>query len=385
MKKFLLKYLIKRQEFFKSILFRPALLWIILLLGAEEAKGQQTVNFVNSAFVTVADGITTTSLTIANYDPGVSTNRFMVVAVTTSRNDVTGVTFGGDALDPIPSGNVSNGNSRVVFFIMADPPSGPANLVATVVSDNRGFAMGVATFSNVDLTNPTKAFTPSTGSSATPTITNIPTSQGSRIFSAISYRNGSRTYNGLGADQTEIWAFQSASSNDRHWSLGSRKFIPTGSSTTSTSMSYSFSNAEDFSAGAISINPILEADLGITKAVNVPQPYSGQEVIFTLTATANASAPNVVVNDLLPSGFTYVSHSTASGTYNAGAGLWTLPNPLTSTATLTITAIVNPTGSYTNTATISGDVIDSNSANNTASVTTVPCGAGGIAPLFKNN
>jgi uncharacterized repeat protein (TIGR01451 family) len=154
-------------------------------------------------------------------------------------------------------------------------------------------------------------------------------------------------------------------------------------------MSYSFSSAENFSAGAISINAIPECDLSVNKTVNFPGPYAGQTIQFTLTATNNGPdiATLVQVEDLIPSGFTYVSHTASGSTeYNAAAGLWdigTLNNG--GSATLTINAVVNTTGNFTNTASISGNVEDNTSGNNTSSVTIVLCQAGGTPPLFNNN
>jgi hypothetical protein len=64
--------------------------------------------------------------------------------------------------------------------------------------------------------------------------------------------------------------------------------------------------------------------------------------------------PQANVTDVLPAGYTFVSNTAPStGTYTSGTGVWsmgTLSNG--AGATLTITATVNATGSYANTATI---------------------------------
>jgi uncharacterized repeat protein (TIGR01451 family) len=133
----------------------------------------------------------------------------------------------------------------------------------------------------------------------------------------------------------------------------------------------------------------VEADLAIAKSVDIDTPYVGQTIVFTLTATNETSgvdAPGVEVSDLLPAGYTYVSH-TASGstTYDNGTGIWdigTLNN--IAAATLEITVKVNASGAYTNTATISGNVIDNTPGNDSASQGITVCGAGGTAPLFSN-
>ena len=84
----------------------------------------------------------------------------------------------------------------------------------------------------------------------------------------------------------------------------------------------------------------------------------GDEIVFTITATNSGPDPagNVSVIDLLPTGYTYVSDDAAldGGSYAPGTGLWTIgtigaaaPN---NTAVLHVTAIVNPSGTYTNSA-----------------------------------
>ena len=121
----------------------------------------------------------------------------------------------------------------------------------------------------------------------------------------------------------------------------------------------------------------LESDLAVTKTVSNSTPLVGSNVNFTITAKNNGASnnTNVTVNDLLPSGYTYVSHTASTGTYVPGTGVWTIGNLNdAANATLTITAIVNATGNFTNTATISttSGIADPNTTNNTASVSTTP-------------
>ena len=69
------------------------------------------------------------------------------------------------------------------------------------------------------------------------------------------------------------------------------------------------------------------ADLSLTKTVDNSSPNIGDNVIFTITATNSgpANATGVVVNDLLPTGLTYVSDN-GGGTYNSATGNWTIGN-----------------------------------------------------------
>jgi len=117
------------------------------------------------------------------------------------------------------------------------------------------------------------------------------------------------------------------------------------------------------------------ADLSVVKTVDNTIPTVGQQVVFTIVVTNNGptDATGVVVEDLLQSGYTYVSSSTSVGAYNTVTGIWNigvLGNG--DSETMTITATVNTTGSYTNTATVSGNEEDSNLDNNTSTVETFP-------------
>ena len=124
----------------------------------------------------------------------------------------------------------------------------------------------------------------------------------------------------------------------------------------------------------ISTLVFAQSDLVVTKTINNTTPLVGSNVIFTITARNNGASNNnnVTVNDLLPSGYTYVSNTTSRGTYNSTTGVWTIGNLNNgASATLTITATVKSSGIYTNTATIntSSGISDPNLSNNVASVT----------------
>ena len=359
-------------------------LLIIGLIFFVKNQGLTQVVLSNSDVVTLSAGTTYTSISIPDYDPGTDENRYMIVAVTTSRRDVFSATFGGEPLDLL--GNVDNGNSRVVFFTMADPPSGPALLEATLESDNRGFVLGVATFSNVDFNNPMNAFTPATGSSLTPTVSNVPTAPGSIVFSAVSHRDSRDHPLSHGPDQNALWTFRTDDRNDRHNSAGSTKAIISG---TTTSMTYSHpTRSTNWSIGAVSFNPVPEADLEVAIDVDNELPFIGQTITFTVTASNNGpgDAIDVVVQSLLANGFSYVSHTTLAGDYNPLTGIWLIPglNDAQS-VTLEIEAKVNDTGPYVQTVSIeSNSVEDPVPANNEDSTNITICQAGGQRPLFTH-
>lgn len=119
------------------------------------------------------------------------------------------------------------------------------------------------------------------------------------------------------------------------------------------------------------------ADVAITKEVDNPNPLVCSEVQFTLQASNLGPdlATGVVVNDLLPSGYTFVNATPSKGVYDSNTGAWTIGtlNAITETATLNIAAILNDTGNHLNVATISAVQEDINLTNNTAEAEASHC------------
>jgi uncharacterized repeat protein (TIGR01451 family) len=118
------------------------------------------------------------------------------------------------------------------------------------------------------------------------------------------------------------------------------------------------------------------SDVAIIKTVDDPNPSVGDTVVYTITAQTLGPNPatNVVINDLLALGVTYVTHTTSSGTYNPGTGDWAIPAMNVGTLyTLTLTATVNalPPGSVViNTAAlVSLAESDTTIGNNIAAIT----------------
>ncbi|MBZ4041245.1 Ig-like domain-containing protein [Flavobacterium hibisci] len=131
---------------------------------------------------------------------------------------------------------------------------------------------------------------------------------------------------------------------------------------------------------------VLQANIGIDKIVDNTTPAPGDSVTFTLTAE-NAGpndANGVEVTDILPNGYTFVSAAPGVGTFNPGTGVWVIGTLNNGTnATMTITATVNATGNYANTATITSNLYDPIIGNNTS--TSTPVVSNNHAPIAQNN
>ena len=123
------------------------------------------------------------------------------------------------------------------------------------------------------------------------------------------------------------------------------------------------------------------ASLVITKVVDLTNPNIGDTINYTVVVANNGpdTASNVTVTDALPTSLTLISETQTAGNYDTTNGLWTvgaLANG--ASATLKISATVNaaPPTTITNTACVANQPeVNSNAANNCASVTVTPgCG-----------
>jgi uncharacterized repeat protein (TIGR01451 family) len=134
------------------------------------------------------------------------------------------------------------------------------------------------------------------------------------------------------------------------------------------------------------VTVVPAADLSLTKAASPDPVIANQQLTYTLTAT-NAgpdTAVNAKVVDTLPAGETFVNEGTPPGgtpTCSVTAGtpatgqtvtcnLGDIPSGGTVTATIVVIVTAQPPpASEFNTATVSSDTADPNTANNTATVT----------------
>jgi uncharacterized repeat protein (TIGR01451 family) len=112
------------------------------------------------------------------------------------------------------------------------------------------------------------------------------------------------------------------------------------------------------------------ADLSLTQAASVGSTKVGQQVTYTIGAANGGpnEVANVTVADSLPSDVTLVSSSatqgSCSGTSAVSCNLGTLAKGGSAIVTITVTAAA--VGTATNTASVSGEAVDPNTANNSA-------------------
>lgn len=135
-------------------------------------------------------------------------------------------------------------------------------------------------------------------------------------------------------------------------------------------------NCPGIARETVTVIAIVCIDLGIEKEVNTEMPSIGESIQFTITITnnSNSDATNIVVEELLPNGYEYVSHSASNGLYDTISQLWTL-STLTagSSATLTLNVTVLSGDDYMNVVQIlSQTQIDLESTNNSAEAITFP-------------
>jgi uncharacterized repeat protein (TIGR01451 family) len=153
---------------------------------------------------------------------------------------------------------------------------------------------------------------------------------------------------------------------------------PSGTSITETdngSASNGDTGAFNSSASAtVIVANANSADVAIVKTATPNPVTEGTPLTYTLAVTNNgpATATNVIVTDTLPSVVTFLSSTTTQGTCSEAGGtvtcqLGSMANG--ANATVTILTIPGTPGVVSNTATVSADQTDPNTANNTSTQT----------------
>ncbi|MFD2100614.1 gliding motility-associated C-terminal domain-containing protein [Flagellimonas iocasae] len=123
----------------------------------------------------------------------------------------------------------------------------------------------------------------------------------------------------------------------------------------------------------VTVIPEPIVDISVTKTVDDLIPNVGDQAIFTIRVQNDgpSNATNLVVTDVLASGYNLVNAIPTSGTYNSVSGSWTIASLASGASeTLTITADILSTGNYSNTAELTGLTetdVDSTPGNNNES------------------
>lgn len=343
---------------FSGKLFRVICISLLIVIAAQ-AKLSAQVTWDNTS---VGSSITTSPITVS-HTTGTGSDRLMLVGVSTRDRTVSSVTYGGTALTLVGA-QTSNGNAKTAIYRLIAPASGTANVVVTLSGNpGKGAVVGVMTFTGVNQTTPLGTYASAVGNSTTAAL-NVTSSNSELVFNVVSAQNVN--VNNV-AGQTQRWNVNTASEN-----TGAGATKP-GSATTSLSWTLV---KDDWSMSGVSIKPLATADVQVTNTtLPALNPVLGTSFTFVATVKNNGpdAATNVTLNDLLPAGLTYSTHTASTGTYTSGTGVWTIGNLANqASATLSITATVSCSDKYTNTATVTATQPDPDTGNNTSIFTLTP-------------
>lgn len=125
---------------------------------------------------------------------------------------------------------------------------------------------------------------------------------------------------------------------------------------------YDWNRSNNQDSDEIDVRPV--ADLSIEKIVDRQSPKYGETVMWTLIVKNNGpnKAHNVIVEDVLPEGLTFVR---SNGDYSKG--IWKAGNlDVGEVKSLKITCKVTSTGDFVNFASVKSDELDLNESNNNA-------------------
>jgi uncharacterized repeat protein (TIGR01451 family) len=360
---------------------------ILWLLAATQASAQVTVDASTSGSAVITGPGGTVNF---NHTTTATANRLLLVGVSlnltnSNTSGVVGVTYNGTALNFVGAHNDAGNTRRVEMWYVLNPVSG-ANLpiVVTVnvptAAATVGVVAGATTFTGVDQTVPLSAFVSADGAAAFNSQLDVPSVVNGMVFDTLAI-GGNRTVV-VPAPQVQQWNARIGvvAPPDVRGTASTRAGAP------SVPISETFSGAQNWSLGAVSINPTT-ADITVTTSV-VSAVFVGQNTTYNITVTNNGPSPaNAVTltDTLAPAGLTLVSVTPSAGTTCVGTGPINciLPTPLNGGASATVAVVVTASvaGQYPNTATIadSGTPPDPNIGNNSftavATVQSAACAA----------
>jgi gliding motility-associated-like protein/uncharacterized repeat protein (TIGR01451 family) len=176
--------------------------------------------------------------------------------------------------------------------------------------------------------------------------------------------------------------------SDYVWSVSSGTIVSGGGNTDgSATVSWSdvgagtvtvtyTNNCDETTTKTLNVTVASCSDLTITNTVSNPTPNFGEEIVFTIKVNnvGEGLINNVLVSELIPSGYTLVSSSASSGVYDTATQVWTIPTlPAGTSETLEVRVLVLPSGNYNNVATIEiSTPLDVDPTNNSATALVEP-------------
>ncbi len=228
--------------------------------------GSNTAGVPGSATGAVSVAGPATSLGINNansvtfsHTPGAGTNRLLLVGISWSgegedesyARTVTGVTFGGTPLTPVPGGTCYQSyNRRVAMYYLQETFSATAANVVVNFSGPVWAVAGAVTFAGVDQTTPLGTFSCGTGNSTTPSVTLTGLTGNELVFDTVAANNNLNNF-GAGAGQSQQWNMNQQTDNSSGIRGAASTEQAAGSSVT---MSWSTSNTT-WAIGAVPVRP----------------------------------------------------------------------------------------------------------------------------------
>lgn len=187
----------------------------------------------------------------------------------------------------------------------------------------------------------------------------------------LSYVSSSTTLGSYNS-ATGVWAVGDLASGANATLTLTAKVTSTGATTNTASVTSAINDPDMANNSAsVALAPAAVADIGVSLAASSLTPALGDALAYTITVNnaGPSTAAATTVTDLLPAGLTYVSATTANGSFNPSSGVWSVGDMASGAfASLTLNVKVNATGALTNTVSAASAAGDPNPANNTASV-----------------
>jgi uncharacterized repeat protein (TIGR01451 family) len=307
----------------------------------------------------------------------VAENRILLVSVhlnvkkATGAN-VSGVTYGGQALTFLAAINDSSNDSRTEVWYRLSPLTGNNNVVVTAAGmgggDTVAAIVGATTYSNANQVAPGANTAEGHGSTAGVTVTG--TTATDVVIDFLSSREVATFTPGAG--QTPGYSVATGPSNDDVRAGSSRRAAVAGS----TPMTWTLSKNVRWTQIGVRVARAV-VDLAVTMTATDPGPdgvfFEGNTLDYTITVTNNgpSRATSVVVTDTLPPGYSFNSvtpggptcaHAAGTVTCNYGLMLSGASNVITIRGT-----VGTNTARLTNTATATRTQPDTNASNDSAS------------------